>query len=356
MLPNTGPLTDAQRKQALENFRQYIARHGITYQEVARQVNQPRATTIRDLLQGTFTKNSDAHIRTLNMWIEQHARTRAVALQGNFVETGVAKTILAVARLVRENQTMGLVHGPTGIGKTRCAQALHETYVGSILVEVKFGEYHARGLVGAIARELGVRTVVLNRNSVTQGTQLERVLDRLRDSGRLIMIDEAHKLQDGAIEVLRELHDQAGVPILLFATKALSDRLERNADPDRGQLYSRVDVCQPLTEGRDINAGDGKPLYTAKDIKALYNQPPVKLSDDAVGYLVDVANHLGRGSLRSCQRILRNAARRARKRQGLAEGEKVTVTADDLEYAEVRLRRSASQREMIEQRRVMRSA
>ena len=41
--------------------------------------------------------------------------------------------------MVRENGTIGLVVGPAGIGKTRCAQALSETFVGSVLVSIMGG-------------------------------------------------------------------------------------------------------------------------------------------------------------------------------------------------------------------------
>ena len=106
------------------------------------------------------------------------------------------------------------------------------------------------------------------------------------------------------------------MPVLLIATRDLHDRILKNADPDHGQLYSRFDITHHLTEGRDMYSGKGKALYTVDDIRALYNEPPVKLSPDGVQYLHEVANMLGYGSLRRCKILLRNGARRARKRQG----------------------------------------
>lgn len=351
-LPNEGPLTEAQRKQAMGNFAQYIRRRGLNYGDVARQVGKPSVTTIRDLCLGTFREGCDAHVRTLNNWVEQHARAQAVKLKGEFVLTYVAKQIQAVARVVRENQTMGLATGPTGIGKTYCAQALHETISGSILVTAMFGATHPKGLARLIADAIGVRDAAVSRSEMNHLTQVERVVYKLKDSARLVIVDEAHKLQEGAIELLREIHDAAGVPILLLATRDLADRIERSANPDRGQLYSRIDIVWPLTEGRDLYAGgDNKLLYSIDDIRRLYEIPPIRLSKDGARYLEDVANRLGHGSLRSCGRILRNAARRARKRQELDEEAPVMVTADDLEHAETRLRKSAFARESITERR-----
>ncbi len=86
-------------------------------------------------------------------------------------------------------------------------------------------------------------------------------------------------------------------------------------------------------------------------IRQLYNEPPVRLSRDGMDYLQAVANDLGRGSLRRCKMLLQNAARRARKRQGSADGDKVTVTADDLEWVETRLRQESGEQEAAKDRR-----
>ena len=78
----------------------------------------------------------------------------------------------------------------------------------------------------------------------------------------------------------------------------------------------------------------------------------MKLSADAARYLQAVANMLGYGSLRRCKILLRNAVRRARKRQGLSDdAERVTVTAADLEWVESRLRQEASERDVARERR-----
>ena len=295
-LPNEGPLTDAQRHQAMDNFRQYTLLRGIKLTQFGQQLGSPKATTIGELLKGVYRENADTHIRTLNMWVEQHARQQVAALKGKFVDTRVAKDIVNVARLVRENQTMGLVVGPTGIGKTRCAQALDETIVGSIYITVIFGAYHPKGLTTALAEKLGVRTARASQSELKHLSQLERVRARLTGSSRLLIIDEAHKLWDTSLELLREIHDLTGIPILLLAVNELRERIEAESDPDRGQIYSRFEITRWLTEGRDLHAG-GKPLYTIEDIKQLFQQVPIRLSKDAGRYLQDVANELGRGPL-----------------------------------------------------------
>jgi DNA transposition AAA+ family ATPase len=346
MLPNDGPLTDGQRAQTMENFRLYLKRTGITLDQVAHQLGSPRRTTIQELIDGNYRKNADANIRKLNMWVEQHARQQAASLTDKFVTTKVAKAFLNVTRLVCENGTMGLVIGPTGIGKSRCAQAAHETYVGSVYLRIINGYHHPRGLTHALAAPLGVRD---SRACVRGGhheSELERVIAILRDSSRLLILDEAQKLTDDALELLRDIHDSTGVPILLLATKDLHDRIQRAVGPDHGQTYSRYDIIHHLTQGKDAFSG-GKPLFTIAEIKELYSVSPIRLSPDAAQYLQGVANQLGYGSLRRCKILLRNAARRARKRQNLGDDQPVTVIADDLEWVETRLRQEATEQNVV---------
>ena len=173
---------------------------------------------------------------------------------------------------------------------------------------------------------------------------IERVIDTLQDSNRLLLIDEAHKLADASIEVLRDIHDMTGVPIMLIAVKDLLDRVDRSAGPDSGQMFSRFEIIHHLSVGKDIASG-GKPMFTVDEIKGLYQQPPIRLSTDATLYLQSVANELGRGSLRRCKTLLRNAVRRARKRQDVGESERVPVYADDLSWVASNLHKYSGERE-----------
>ena len=335
-LPSSGALTDGQRARAMQNFGQYMREHDLNAEHVARQLGTPRAGTIGELLSGKYRSTADAHIRALNLWVEQHALQRdSEPTARQYISTKVARAIERSARLVFEDQVMGLLVGPTGIGKTRCALALSEKYVGSVYVRVARGTHTARGLVHALTGLLKVREAW---RSPTYQTSMERVLARLKQSGRLLVIDEAHQLKRAALEVLRDIHDVAGVPILLLATDELLTRVQKDATPDRGQLYSRFAVMQHLTEGYE-GTESPKSLFTIDDIKALYADPMIRLAPDAGQFLKAVANDLGRGSLRRAAHLLRSAARIARKHAGSDDAKPVLVTAEHLRVAESHLRR-----------------
>lgn len=346
-LPNEGALTDDQRQAAMHNFAQYTRLRGINNAAVGKQVGSPKATTIRDLVMGRYRKDADKHIRTLNNWVEQHARRQAATLAHGFVTTThVARQMFTIARIVRENATMGLAVGPSGIGKTACAKALHDKYSGSICFRVIRDYRHAFGVIRALARQVGVTNP--RSKALQELTRMERVLKTLEHTNRLIIVDEAHQLADSGIETLRDVHDETGCPILLVATKDLADRIRRNADPDHGQLYRRFDIIYSLVKGRQLHlGGDNKPLFTAEDITAMYNEQGVRLAGDAVDYLLDVANDLGRGSVGRCDILVRNAIKAAHRRLGVEDHEKVAVSSSDLIRVDKTLRPDATDEELI---------
>lgn len=75
----------------------------------------------------------------------------------------------------------------------------------------------------------------------------ESVSDRLRDSGRLIVVDEAENLPLRALEIVRRLHDETGCGLVLSGMPRLVANL-RGKHGELVQLYSRVSVALNLGE------------------------------------------------------------------------------------------------------------
>ena len=221
-IPNQGELDDDQRRRVMDTFSKYIAGVGIAPRDVARQLCRPRSITISDLLRGIYSGNADEHIRKLNTWMEQHARASSVQLTEKFVTTSVATAILNVARLTAENQTCSIVVGPSGVGKTRCAKAIHETHVGSIYIRVMHGYHTPRGLGLALAEQTGVRQRMTGANRANKSV-IERVIDALQGTHRLIILDEAQLLTDPGLQAVRDVYDTTGCPFMLIGTKDLLD-------------------------------------------------------------------------------------------------------------------------------------
>jgi len=351
MLPDKGPLSKEQRDQVTSAVNAYIQKHGLTQQEVCRQVSVG-AQALSGILRGTYDHAPlDGYLRGLNDWLEVDARRRRTKPFARYVETRVAKRIMNCAVNASNRKQMVLVHGPTGIGKSLVAHVVADKFPGAIYLRISSGNTSFTSLRRMLATHLRLfgRRRSQKRDEAAGLTLDERIFDVLRDSHRLIIVDEAHRVAESALDFLRDLYDECRTPILLLCTKDLLDRVRRDSDEDHGQLYSRIHVAD-LVYGFDKVPGGKKPLFTVADIRKIFESDKVRLLPEARGYLQDAANMLGHGSLRLCDDIMALAVDIERSVKDLGPQDALTVSEPLLRKAEMELKADPAMREDITSR------
>lgn len=355
ILPNEGPLSPDQRKEVQHAVKAYTANHYISEAQVARQVGIGATTVFHALNGGTqLARNKvgklDDRLRELNMWMEADARRRATRPHEQFVRTRVAKKIIDAAKVAVTDGSIVLVVGPTGVGKTMVGHYVYEDTTGAIYLCLGRHLRTYTRLRARIAATLKVSAGRRMQKTIRQLPIEERIFETLRDSNRLLILDEGHQISDDGLGFLRDLYDETHVPMLILCTVDLWERICAEADEDHGQMYSRVGMCVTLA-GSDFEAAPNNPaIFSRGEIRQLYQGAKVKLASDAVEYLYNVANALGHGSLRRCAELMKRTIRIARNQVGGGEVT-VTITAELLRKAEAKYMRSATGRRMLDERR-----
>jgi len=140
--------------------------------------------------------------------------------------TAMLKNVAAFMALTRRLQSrdftlpgIGVFHGYSGYGKSMAA-IYAQNKTGAIYVEV--GEsWTKKTLIQKILFEAGGQP----RGTIADMT--EKVIATLgQDPDRPLIIDEADKLVDkGNIEIVREIHDAAQVPVILIGEEQLPAKL-----------------------------------------------------------------------------------------------------------------------------------
>lgn len=70
---------------------------------------------------------------------------------------------------------------------------------------------------------------------------MREVINRLRDTGGLLIIDEAQHLTTAALDLLRALNDRAGIGIAWIGNEPLRGRIEgMGREASYAQIFSRV--------------------------------------------------------------------------------------------------------------------
>ena len=164
-----------------------------------------------------------------------------------FVETSVAQDIFEIANTCHVESEIGVCCGCAGVGKTYAVKMYALEHSDVILIETDFG-YTPKVLFSEIHKTLGFEGTGALHNMVID------IVDKLKNSGRLIIVDEAENLPYRALELLRRIYDKARVGILLVGMP----KLLKNLQGDKGQytqLYSRVGVLAELQPIADNDIG-----------------------------------------------------------------------------------------------------
>ena len=172
-------------------------------------------------------------------------------------DISILQFVTEVARLCHTRGRIGVCVGAAGLGKTVAAKLYVEKYMDAILIESNYS-YTARSILLELHDKLGLSC------KGSAYSLMKEVIDKLKDSGRLIIVDEAENLRREALEITRAIHDKTNVGLLLIGREVLLQNL-RGRQNQYDQLYSRVMYKKYL---------DGLVLNDVKDIIAGAGQKP----------------------------------------------------------------------------------
>lgn len=213
---------------------------GLTWKALAEQSGIALGT-ISQFGPGTYKGDSEGVARQVQRY-RQTVETQVELAAELPLKPGVqaTRTLGQIQRLLRWAH-MGrliVIAGGPGIGKTTSiadyARAASNVFLATMSestaglnpmqIEVlhAMGEPDARGAPHQLSR---------------------RICDKVRGANALIIIDEANKLSEKAIEEARSWHDRTGVGLALVGTDSVLTRMEGGSrKKSHAQLYSRVDM------------------------------------------------------------------------------------------------------------------
>ncbi|MBL7997454.1 MAG: AAA family ATPase [Candidatus Kapabacteria bacterium] len=209
-----------------------------TQDEIARKMGVS-ATTVSQWLQGKYLGDTGAIDTAAEQMLTRELERKAkpkVRLQ--FVKTRVASAVREVCKIAHLDGEIGVITGDAGLGKTEAVKDYAKNNEGVVLIEADLG-YSARNLFQEIHRRIGLDGAGGIRKLFSD------IVDKLSDTGWVIIVDEAEHLPYKALELIRRIHDKAGVGLVLVGMPRLIANL-RGKQGEYKQLYSRVGVYRQL--------------------------------------------------------------------------------------------------------------
>ena len=188
-------------------------------------------STVSMWLNGTYKGDNDRIADKVNNFI-QREKERTFNDDLPLVDISIIRYISEIGRTCHTKGKIGVCVGRAGLGKTVAVKEYTKNFLDAILIESDSG-YTAKSLLLEIHKRLGLS------GKGCAYDLMNEVVNKLNNSGRLLIIDEAENLPYRALEITRRIHDKTGIGVLLVGRNILLENL-RGYKNQYDQLYSRV--------------------------------------------------------------------------------------------------------------------
>jgi len=156
-----------------------------------------------------------------------------------FCKTRPSILIWEVLQYCDAHQKMGVALAPSGTGKSDTVNEYKRQNRQTILVTANISTCTKGPVIRMIADKTGGRP---RKNTISE--TLNAVIERLKGSRRLIIIDEAHFLSWEAFELVRKIHDCAKVGVVYTGQERLYEQMKGKTHTAHlfDQIYSRIAI------------------------------------------------------------------------------------------------------------------
>lgn len=177
---------------------------------------------------------------------------------------------------------MGLFYGPSGYGKSVAAATIAARLNGAYVVAKSI--WSQRSLLEAIATEVGITSLAR-----TGPRLLDQIVQQLLDEPQPLVIDEMdHLVTKRSVEIIRDIHDNARVPVLMIGEEALPAKLKAWERFDNRILVATP--AQPAT------------IADARLLRSYYCQK-VEIADDLLEAILKATQGITRRLVTNLQKV-----------------------------------------------------
>jgi DNA transposition AAA+ family ATPase len=196
---------------------------------------------------GGYAGNNARVAIQVAQWFEAEAEQARItaetgAVAPEFQVTKAAREIHSLLHWAKRGKIAVAATSP-GFGKTSAARQFAHDVPNTWLATMKPSTAGVATMLAQVLAAMGERDARGSPQMLTA-----RIEERVRNSGGLIIIDDAQHLSEKALEELRGIHDVTGIGVAMLGNAGLLQRLEGGARQVAfAQLFSRVSVRRVRT-------------------------------------------------------------------------------------------------------------
>ncbi len=275
----------------------FMEQSGKSQRQIAKETGFS-TSVISQFLDGTYSGNNEKVATTINQYLTL-SKERLNNVQGTafYAELYNTKEVLYACKYAHVKNDIALIAGDAGAGKTTAIEYYKKHNTGVIMVTANSCTTSATAILRLIAEQIG-KQVDYRRSALMTG-----LVTQLKDSNRLIIIDEADHLTLQALQAVRNLNDQAKVGIVLAGNdKIYRQMVAGQKGHEFDQIRTRIIVRKRVENN-----------YTVEEMQHIFPGA----SEDCLSFLIQMANY---ESLRTAIKLYEIALEYA-----LTAGGKVTL-------------------------------
>lgn len=220
--------------QALINYRE---ESGKTQTAIAAELGISSGA-ISAFLSGTY-KTPHKIIPKVEALVEVKEKRKVAPKEPEYVETSVAVTVTNAITYCHLQGKVVVVYGDAGVGKTMAIREYLKNNPAAIGITISPSYASITGANELIAEQLGIRERVARKIYA-------EIINKLRGSGRVLIIDEAQHLTVRTLNHLRCISDESGVGIALVGNDEVYTKMKGSGRADFAQLFSRIGMRKQI--------------------------------------------------------------------------------------------------------------
>lgn len=218
-----------------QRLAEYLTRTRQTQAAISRKISLSTAT-ISQFLSSSYTgDNQEISIKIGSFLDLQEMREDYINAPAFTDQLKNTRKINIALDYVFANRCMGVVAGVSGCGKTTALKNYQKIMNGVVYIQADATKWSPCSILKLILKSMGV-TYKGSASDI-----LDKLVEELSGTDKLIIIDEAQHLRPKAFDTLRALNDRAEVGVIYAGTPDIIGRMiAGRTKEDFDQVYSRI--------------------------------------------------------------------------------------------------------------------
>lgn len=246
-------------------------------EQLAKQAGVSGAA-LSTFLAGTYQGRNENVAKKLLPVLEAMKSRETAALtvkEPEIIETAVMREMWFGLQYASDRNDVIVIYGAPGIGKTVTLENYVKTNPAALFFTASPNIRSGRDIMEELLEAMNKRAEGRNK------TLEKNIINSLRNSNRMIIIDEAHFLRLDGLETLRRIYDATKCPLVLVGNPKIMEIITEKNKTVTGQFFSRsvriaLDTKIPM-----------------EDVKGIVLQNGVSLADECLQELHRIANMIG---------------------------------------------------------------